>query len=201
MRSTLFHAALLVMLPGIARAQSDSARLILINGADTAGVERFTRTSTLLTSEIKMSNGVFANFKAQLRPDASVERIDVSMTQGAQAMSAAFTFKGDTVLIREGANVQSLPGKAGAVPTLPMSFALFEQAIMRANAIGGATPTVWLFRMMQSRLVYGTITRIGADSVALTVDGTAPLRFKVDPKGRILGGTSGNTGAVIVRAP
>jgi hypothetical protein len=64
------------------------------------------------------------------------------------------------------------------------SFALFEQALLRAKAIGGATPP-----------------SLGADSVALTVDGTAPLRFKVDARGRIQGGRSGNTGAIIARAP
>jgi hypothetical protein len=78
---------------------------------------------------------------------------------------------------------------------------LFELALARASKIGGAAPAISLFRLGQERIVAGTVTKVGADSLYLTVDGTAPLMFKVDSKGLIVGGRSGNTGGYIVRAP
>jgi hypothetical protein len=61
---------------------------------------------------------------------------------------------------------------------------LFELALARASKIGGAAPAISLFRLGQERIVAGTVTKVGADSLYLTV-----------------GGRSGNTGGYIVRAP
>jgi hypothetical protein len=192
----------LAALPLAAHAQgTGSGRLALIQNGDTSIVETYTRTADVLTSEIIQKSGGRVKFTAKLLPDASIETMDLSMSQAGQTQQALFTFKGDTIVMQSQGATRSAPGKAGAVPTLPMSFALFEQALLRAKKMGGQTPTVALFRVGQERIVYGVVTKPSADSAYLTVDGSAPLRFKVDDQGRILSGMSGNTGISIVRIP
>jgi hypothetical protein len=86
-----------------------------------------------------------------------------------------------------------LPTQVGALPYLNLSFGLLEQAIRRAVVVGGDSVKVPFFNMSGGTrgsggvTLVGTVSRIGADSVALEL-GSVEYRMRVDAGGHLLGG-------------
>ena len=106
-------------------------------------------------------------------------------------------FRDDSVAVDDvtnrGVQTRVLPTQQGAVPYLNLSFGLLEQAIRRAAVLGKDSVKVAFFNLSGSRsqgggaTVVGTVSRLGADSVALEL-GRVEFRLRVDPQGRLLGG-------------
>jgi len=81
------HAAMLLLLTvaserAIAQ-DSGQQQFIIRKGKDTIAVERFTRDAGTLQGQLSQSNGVKMEYVANLRPDHSVEHIELSR-QGLQ---------------------------------------------------------------------------------------------------------------------
>ena len=84
----------------------------------------------------------------------------------------------------------------GAVPYLNMSFAMLEQAVRRSRV--GKSKQVPFFNLGGGQTVSGTITSLGSDSLNLAI-GDVQFHLRVDPAGRVLGGSIPAQNVVVVR--
>jgi hypothetical protein len=183
------------------QAQTVSGRFLTVINGDTTAVEKFTRTAAQLTGEIVQRAGATIKFTAQLLPDASVSRLEFTSTQGAQSAAAVIVFKGDTAYIEAEGRSERRPAAAGSVPIIPISFALFEQAVLRSAKLGAATQTLPMFGVVGLRSFEAGVSRPSADSAIVTI-GNLPLRFKLDSRGLVTSGSStrGSNPVVVLRA-
>jgi hypothetical protein len=184
-----------------AASQATSGRFLTIINGDTTAVEKFTRTASQLSGEITQRNGPSIKFTAQLLPDASVSRLEFTSTQDTQSVEAVIVFKGDTAYIERAGQAERRPAAAGSVPIIPVSFALFEQAVLRSARLGAAVQTIPMFGVAGLRSFEAGVTRPSADSAIVTV-GNIPLRFKLDARGLVASGSSmrGSNAVVVLRA-
>lgn len=176
----------------------DDAAFILVVGADTFGVETFSRTPRAITGEIVGRQIGRLSYTATLAPDALITRWEMSAwLPGAAAdappvQEADFAFRGDSVIVDISAagatQTQRFQTEAGALPTYPTSIVLLEQAVRRARVIGGDTVEIPLFTIAGGMTTSAAVARLGQDSVTITV-GFSQVRLRVDDEGRILGGT------------
>jgi hypothetical protein len=91
-------------------------------------------------------------------------------------------------VIGQGVQTRVFGTEAGAIPYLNMSFALLEQAVRRSRADGATLEQLPFFNLGGGQTVSGTLTRVGSDSLALAI-GDVEFRLRVDPEGRVLGGS------------
>ena len=105
---------------------------------------------------------------------------------------ARVIFKEDSAavdaVIGQAISTQVFGTQRGAIPYLNMSFALLEQAVRRSRAKGARLNQVPFFNLAGGQTVSGTLTPLGKDSLALAI-GEVEFRLKVDPEGRVLGGS------------
>ncbi|HEX9564994.1 MAG TPA: alpha/beta fold hydrolase [Gemmatimonadaceae bacterium] len=208
-RWIVFGALLSLMTAGRLQAQREEAFLLLLANGDTVSVERFTRTSSRLDSEllVKMAGARFT-MSATLAPDATVERFENAFRQASAdpasppSQTAVIRFPGDSAIaeITTGTNtiVQRLGSRAGAIPFVNPSFALTEQLVRRARAMGGAPATVPAFIVQGGQTIDFTVTWVASDSAVINMGGV-PARLAVDAAGGILGGLVPAQGLRIVR--
>jgi dienelactone hydrolase len=192
--SLLVAAALAAAGPALAPAQST---FILRQGNDTVSVERFTRTATALEAEmvVKAMNGRF-RYEVAIGPDSRPTRFAMhfwmaSDSAGAPArQDAVLTFEDTTAVVEltgpSGQHAtQRVPSRAGALPHLNPSFALWEVALAWARR--NARDTVTMFTLSGGQTFRATVTWVGADSAVIDAPGGA-TRVAVDRENRILGG-------------
>lgn len=201
------------------RGALDSARgaSALIRGADTLGTEVSTRTGERLDATFRTrARGEFA-YHAALRPDASVERITVTVRGPAGAVrTGAATFAGDSVTVawqpaRQDASTAA-PADAradtlrravprGAVPYLNPSPSLMEQVVRRARTLGGTpggAPVLLPVVVLDGGAVRTATVTFVADSVQLGLAGVT-VWLRTDPSGAILGGSVPGQGITLAR--
>src|SRR5262249_54253748 len=75
----------------------------------------------------------------------------------------------------------------GAMPYVNPSFALLEQALIRAKSLGGAKVELPLLNVSGGQPIPTTVTWSGMDSAVVTMAGSQ-VRLAVDGEGRIRGG-------------
>lgn len=209
----LFPAVLLAVgayAAGVRTAQAQEATaFLLLRGADTIAVERFTRSADRVDSELLFTAmGMRTTFSFFPRPDATVERLESAYRQaGARrdsppAQSAVIHFVGDSAIadITTGTRTitQRLGSKTGALPYINPSFLLTEQFVRHASAIGGDSVDVPGFLVAGGQTVPFTVLRKGRDSVVVRVAGV-PSRLAVNAAGDVLGGSVPVQGLRIVR--
>lgn len=202
-RSALL-AALLAFSPAvvIAQAVADSGTFVVRHAGDTVATETFSRGATSLQGTLALNNfkHTFHRYTAVVAPDASVPMIDIAVREDADSgrikarllQRARVIFREDSAavdaVIGQTISTQVLGTRTGAIPYLNMSFALLEQAVRRSRATGAGPGQVPFFNLAGGQTVSGTVTPVGTDSLALAI-GDVEFRLKVDPDGRVLGGS------------
>jgi hypothetical protein len=202
-RSALL-AALLALTPPMLAAQTvaDSGTFVVRHAGDTVATETFSRGATSIQGTLALNNfkHTFHRYTAVVAPDASVPMIDIAVREDADSgrikarllQRARVIFREDSAavdaIVGQAISTQVLGTQAGAIPYLNMSFALLEQAVRRSRANGAGLQRVPFFNLAGGQTVSGTMTPVGKDSLALAI-GDVEFRLKVDPDGRVLGGT------------
>ena len=190
-------------------AQADSGTFVIRHAGDTVATERFTRTATSLngTLAIRNARGTSQNYQAVVAPDASVALIQVTVREsqdsgrvkGKVVQRARVIFKEDSAAVDDvtgnGLQTRVFGTGKGAVPYLNLSFALLEQAIRRARAAVPAAAEVPLFNLGGGQTLEGKVSSLGTDSLAVAI-GSVEFHLRVDPSGRVLGGTIPKQGVV-----
>ena len=189
-------------LPAAAQAVADSGTFVVRHSGDTVATETFSRKETTIqgTLALNNSNHTFHRYTAVLAPDASVPMIDVSVREDADSgrVKAKLVQRARVIFKEDSAAVDAIIGQSietrvfgtqvGAIPYLNMSFALLEQAIRRSRADGATPGQVPFFNLGGGQTVSGTLKAVGSDSMALAI-GDVEFRLRVDPSGRVLGGS------------
>jgi alpha-beta hydrolase superfamily lysophospholipase len=119
---------------------------------------------------------------------------------------AELTFFGDSVLshVERPRGQQAIPDRRlkvtrGAVPLVNLSGLSLELVLRRARSIGGDTAHVPII-LISGQTVTAVVTRIGADSVLVTLAGIG-LRARTDAVGRLLGAVVPSQNVVFERLP
>ncbi len=196
--------ALVLLLPRAAAAQtvSDSGTFVVRHAGDTVVTETFSRKETTIQGTLAINNSrhTFQRYTAVIAPDATVPMIDVAVREDADSgrvkarlvQRARVIFREDSAavdaVIGQGVQTRVFGTEAGAIPYLNMSFALLEQAVRRSRADGATLEQLPFFNLGGGQTVSGTLTRVGSDSLALAI-GDVEFRLRVDPEGRVLGGS------------
>jgi hypothetical protein len=193
-------------------AQADSGTFVIRHAGDTVATERFTRTATSLNGTLAIRNArhTSQNYQAVVAPDASVALIQVTVREsqdsgrvkGKVVQRARVIFKEDSAAVDDvtgnGLQTRVFGTGKGAVPYLNLSFALLEQVVRRARAAAPAASEVPLFNLGGGQTLEGKVSALGADSLMVGI-GSVEFHLKVDPSGRVLGGTIPKQGVVADR--
>jgi len=177
----------LLILPALGHAQTPAAGLLYVVGADTIGIERFTRTAGGVEGDIELRGQPRYRYVAPLLAGATQGTLNFSVS-GAGVTRVQIRMRGDSAIVQISARGQSttqrLLSRAGAFPTINSSIGLLELAIapLRQRAWQGEE---LLFFTAGGRTVPLTLTPIVGDSLAYSLGpqrGTAVI----DSAGRIL---------------
>lgn len=189
-----------------ARAQlpAPTDTLVVLRGSDTLAVERFSRAPGRLDGTLaERLTGTTVRYHATLGSAASVTvlRIEVfpngESVDSTPARQVSIAIEGDTAVITAGGAPQRIASEAGAFPYINLSFALLEQAVRHARALGGGD-TVGVPFFIGGRTATATFRRLGGDSVSVTLGGVE-LRAVVDSTGRLLAAGVPAQGLVVRR--
>jgi len=190
----------------VAGQTSAKSGFVVFHGRDTVATEELDRTDTELRGTLAFRGAQKTeSYRAVIAPDATVPLVEVTVRENAPsaaekarvAQQTRVIFRGDSVSVDDvtghGLMTRVLATRQGAVPYLNLSFGLLEQAIRRAAVLGTDSVRVAFFNLSGSSsqgsgaTVVGTVSRLGADSVALAL-GRVEFRLRIDPQGRLLGG-------------
>jgi hypothetical protein len=200
------------VVPAAAQTVADSGTFVVRHSGDTVATETFSRKETTIqgTLAIKNSKNTFQRYTAVLAPDASVPMIDVVVREDADSgrAKAKLVQRARVIFKEDSAAVDAVIGQviqtrvfgtqAGAIPYLNLSFALLEQAVRRSRASGANREEVPFFNLGGGQTLSGTLKPVGRDSLALAI-GDVEFRLRVDPQGRVLGGTIPKQDVVVER--
>ncbi|HEU4988371.1 MAG TPA: alpha/beta fold hydrolase [Gemmatimonadaceae bacterium] len=208
MTRTAHAAALLLALGGTARAQgAETYTFRMLLGRDTLTSEVVQRTGARLDVElVDKTSGARWQYGLTLAPAGAVPAMTSAFYRLAQGDTVPFqtveiAFAGDSVTATIGGNVsrvERLATSAGALPYINPSFAMIEQVIRRAWAMGGGTDTVPLFMLAGGRTIPAVVERVGGDSVVVRI-GPSAIRAAVGADGALLGATIPAQGVHVVR--
>ncbi len=193
---------LLSVRPAAAQTIADSGVFVVRHSGDTVATETFSRQETSIQGTLTLNNAkhTFHRYTAVLAPDASVPLIDVAVREDADSgrVKARLVQRARVIFKEDSAAVDAVIGQSietrvfgtevGAIPYLNMSFALLEQAVRRSRAGGATADEVPFFNLGGGQTVSGSLKSLGSDSLTLAI-GEVEFRLRVDPEGRVLGGT------------
>jgi len=202
----LLAAALLA--PAAVRAQERGAFVMMV-GADTLLVERFTRTAASADVVAALTGGPRMAYVLHTGADASVSVVDLRAwapgmpDSAAPAQRAHVVFAGDSTVatLEVGGQSQVLTAHAtrGALPMLRPSALVLEQLLLRARALSPRDSVAIPMLTLGTTQPFATRVRwIGADSAVISVPGTE-VRARVDAAGRMLGATVASQNVTILR--
>jgi len=195
-RYVMTAAGLALLLAGTAGAQGAAPytfRMVL--GRDTLTSEVVQRAAGRVDVDmIDKTTGARWQFGMTLAPDGRVPAMTNAYYRLAKADTVPFqradlTFSADSVTVSISGNVsrvEHLPTQPGAMPYINPSFAMIEQVVRRARAMGGATDTVPLFMLVGGRTIPAVVDRVGRDSVVIRI-GMSAMRAAVGADGALLG--------------
>jgi dienelactone hydrolase len=187
---------ILTAIPTLAvQAQADAERgaFVMMVGADTIAVERFTFGGDTLSGQLTVVGQPRFEYVVTLAPDGLVRTIALTVfgpnakVDAAPIQRALVTMRGDSAVVESGTNRRAFATPSDALPLLNNSFAITERFTARARALGDSIDTPgW---SLSGGAVFPVAIRPnGPDSLVLTV-ANQPHRLRVDQAGRILGGT------------
>ena len=165
----------------------------MVLGADTIGVERFTRTPQRLEGEfLDKARGMRVRYAASLANDGGITSAETWLYRGTDDTTALqharLRLQADSVIVEfpNGAPTQRIATQRGALVYISPSFALLEQALFRAKVIGGTTAQVPLFSSAGGQTLPLSVTWAGADSAVLSM-GPIEMRASIGLDGRLTG--------------
>lgn len=179
--------------PPLLAQSSTSATYYMILGNDTIGVERVTRTPQQLDGDfLDKARGLRVRYAAMLASDRGITSAETWLYRAAgdttALQHARLRLQSDSVIVEfpNGAPTQRIATQRGALVYIAPSFALVEQALFRAKAIGGSTAQVPLFSSAGGQTLPLTVTWAGTDSAVLAM-GPVEMRASVGADGRLMG--------------
>jgi dienelactone hydrolase len=179
--------------PLAAQAAAERGAFIMMVGADTIAVERFTLGGDSLSGSLTVVGQPRFEYVAALGSDGVVRQLAITVfapnapVDAAPVQRATVTMRGDSAVVETAINRRGFATPPDALPLLNNSFALTQLFTARARAHGDSIDTPgWALSGGQ---VFPVMIRPnGPDSLVLTVANT-PHHLRVDAEGRILGGT------------
>lgn len=191
--------ALLVALPLLAATSAAPARTegtyAILNGTDTAVVERWTRESDSLSVTMEVVGEVRLEFVARLNADATFSALDMQVFppgSSEAAEQAHAEFRGDSVIATQrmeaGVDTVRRGTRSGAVPYLSPSVTLTEQIVRRARAIGGDSVGVPVFVVGSGGQTVEAAVTLLADSAVVRM-GPTEMRLGLAADGSLTGAT------------
>lgn len=191
---------------------ADSGMFVIRHGDTTVATEKFSRTETSLAGTLSLVNSrnTFQRYNLVVAPDATVPLVEVTVREDADSgrVKARVVSRARVIFREDSAAVDAIIGSRietrvfgtarGAIPYLNMSFAMLEQAIRRSRAAGGVAAEVPFFNLGGGQTVSAKLTPIGTDSLNLEI-GDVAFHLRVDPSGRVLGGTIPAQNVVVTR--
>ena len=208
MRRSHLSPLVLLLLPAVS-APLASQTFVLRRGNDTISVEQArVRGDTLsadgIIGSVRIRTSLTLITDRARRPTSLRSKMWLTTDSlGAPPrQSAEVTFPGDSVIVSlDGGGqktVQRIGSKRGAIPYVNPSIALVELVIARASAEGNWPASIPLFMMAGGQTVDATLSRVGRDTVVVSIAG-ADMRLSVDARNRVLGGTIPSQGIAIDR--
>lgn len=203
---------LLSLLPAVAEAQESGRFLVILANRDTIADESFRADSTGTGGTITRGLGPRRErIKYHLTEiDGATPLVELSVWRGEDPpemkprQNVRVIFKGDSVAIdeandRTGVNTNLFKTEQNAVAYLNLSTVFLEVATRRAaKSVGMAPVSIPFFDLNGGKTVVGSVKPLSSDSTVVAIGGVE-LRFKVDAKGRILGGSVPAQNITIVR--
>ena len=187
------HVALIFLAVHAASAQDAAQQEFIIRkGKDTVAVERFTRDAGTLNGQLSQSNGVKVEYVANLRPDHSVEHIEMSR-QGLQGPAVTLSVDfGDTLISAafeaQGKKQQmSIPTQARTTPFLVNSFAILEQIALASHPAEGQKVKWIAARMGAGDTASISVSRGIADTVVISAP-NGDVKLAMSKAGEVVGG-------------
>ena len=185
--ATAFSASLLT------QQVQDRGAIAIRRGADTLVVDRFIRQADTLQGSVQVRGQPRIDYFVLLGSNETVRSLTIGVYAAGSAANAPplqrvkVTLAGDTAVVETPAGVQRVPTKVGAVPSFNNALAISELFSRRARLTGGAA-TIPYFAMSGGATIDVVVQPLGTDSMIATIAQQVE-RLKVDPVGRILGGT------------
>lgn len=187
------HVALLLLAVSTAGAQDPAQQEFIIRkGKDTVAVERFTRDAGTLNGQLSQSNGVKVEYVANLRPDHSIEHIEMSR-QGLQGPAVTLSVDFGDTLINAAFEAQgkkqqmTIPTQARTTPFLVNSFALLEQIALASHPAEGQKVKWIAARMGAGDTASISVTRGMADTVVISAP-NGDVKLAMSKAGEVVGG-------------
>jgi uncharacterized protein len=181
--------------PAAAQAAERGAFVVLM-GADTFAVERFSHAADRLEGEITGASLGRMVWSAAPGPDGELASLHLSAWRPGAASDASPMQTADIRVIGDsataeigtpsGGTTQRFATREGASIYLNPSFLQVEQLARRAPR-GGEALTVPLLLAQGGQTMDASVRRIAPDSVAVSIAGSE-IRIAVDPAGRMTGG-------------
>jgi dienelactone hydrolase len=212
-RALLFAAVAAIIAIGIvaflyaqpvrAQGSPEHGAFVVMTGADTMIVDRFTWTADTLRGSVAMKGQARVEYVVSLGPQYTVRTIAIKQFKwgaapGDSPTTEVFaTMQGDSVIFLVAGNTTRLGTKTGAVPAFNNAFAIGELFTRRSRASGGSGD-YWYLAINGGVTLPVTVRPAGADSAVFAIAGQQE-RFKVDAAGRILGGYVVGQPAIITR--
>lgn len=183
--------------PAVAAPATESAAFVVMLGADTMAVERFTRTPTTLEGDVVVRAPMtrVVHYSATLAPDGTIQRYESALrpgtaVQGPPTQQASISFIGDSaqVTTTAGTNTRTsaIAARPGAVPMSVTTYALFEQGALQHRRSGSdSTHMDFVFAGGGQAMPVSFVSR-GTDSLLIYFRGS-PILASVDQDGRLTG--------------
>jgi len=167
----------------------DRGALVIHRGADTVVTDQFVRSADTLKGAVQVKGQPRIEYLVLLGPDETVRSLTIGVIPAGAATPAQrirMTVKGDSVIVDLSSGVQRIASKSGAIPMFNNALALSELFTRRARAAGGVA-NVPYFAINGGATLDVAVRPISADSMSVTI-AQQVQRFRVDARGRILGG-------------
>ena len=175
-----------------AQGAADRGAFLVHGGSDTVVIEHFARVGDTVRGSLSVKGQPRFDYVATQGPRFILGTLALSVFRNGTADTIPMQRIGielvrDSAIVHVNGTVQRIGTMAGAIALLNNSFALGEQFTRRARAEGG-TAEIPAWALSGGATVTVSVRAVGSDSMTLTVGGVEE-RLKVDPTGRILGGT------------
>lgn len=163
---------------------------VMLVGSDTLAIERVTRSTGHLDGEfVSPARAVRVRYEATTAADGTMPRVDLWSYHGAADTTgthAILRLQSDSMVVDLQGRATHFATRPGAIAYFNPSMGLLEQAVMRAQSLGGATVEVPLFAADGAATVSLAVTRVGSDSVHLSLSGVA-MNVSLGADGRVTG--------------
>ena len=190
------HAAVLLALSVAAHRVSaqDPAeqQFIIRKGKDTVAVERFTRDAGTLQGLLSQSNGVKVEYVANLRPDHSVEHIELSR-QALQGNPLTLSVDFGDTLVKAAFESQgkkqdmTIATLSRPMPFLINSFAMLEQIALASHPAEGQKVKWTAARLGAGDTASISVTRGMADTIVVSAP-QGDVKLAMSKAGEVVGG-------------